>query len=118
MRSHLDRASGECNGLALAGLLMTQRGLWRPAAGNEIALIQINYLTEGDFQMSTIVIDEPFDRPRRRFFGTAAMTLAAAQLGLIGAANTLSNNAKAASVPPVKPGTHPSRPSSRSTPAS
>jgi pimeloyl-ACP methyl ester carboxylesterase len=85
---------------------MTQRGLWRPAAGNEIALIQINYLTEGDFQMSTIVIDEPFDRPRRRFFGTAAMTLAAAQLGLIGAANTLSNNAKAASVPPVKPGTN------------
>jgi hypothetical protein len=26
--------------------------------------------------MTTIAIDEPFDQPRRRFLGTAAMTLA------------------------------------------
>jgi pimeloyl-ACP methyl ester carboxylesterase len=69
-------------------------------------LILINYPTEGDFQMSSIALDEPFDQPRRRFLGTAAMTLAAAQLGVIGAANTLSGNARAATVPPVKPGTN------------
>ena len=56
--------------------------------------------------MSAIDLDEPFDQPRRRFLGTAAMTLAAAQLGMIGASNTLSSNARAASVPPVKPGTN------------
>ena len=56
--------------------------------------------------MSTIAIDELFDPPRRRFFGSAAMTLAAAQLGMIGAANTLSSNVRAASVPPVRAGTN------------
>src|SRR5580692_7354375 len=56
--------------------------------------------------MSSIALDEPFDQPRRRFLGTAAMTMAAAQLGLIGAANTLSSNARAATLPPVKPGTN------------
>src|SRR5580692_10693612 len=56
--------------------------------------------------MSSIALDEPFDQPRRRFLGTAAMSLAAAQLGMIGAANTLSGNARAASVPSIKPGTN------------
>jgi pimeloyl-ACP methyl ester carboxylesterase len=56
--------------------------------------------------MSTIELDQLLDKPRRRFLGTAAMTLAAAQLGMIGAANTLSGTARAASVPSVKPGTN------------
>jgi pimeloyl-ACP methyl ester carboxylesterase len=69
-------------------------------------MVLIIYLTGGDFQMSTIAIDEPFDQPRRRFLGSAAMTMAAAQLGLIGAASTLSSSVRAASVPPVKRGTN------------
>jgi pimeloyl-ACP methyl ester carboxylesterase len=68
--------------------------------------ILINYLTEGDFQMSTIEIVEPMDQPRRRFLGTAAMTLAAAQFGVFGAASPLSSSAKAASLPAIKPGTN------------
>src|SRR5580698_2752770 len=56
--------------------------------------------------MITIETAEPFDQPRRRFLGNAAMTLAAAQLGMIGAANTLSGNARAASAAPIKPGTN------------
>ena len=56
--------------------------------------------------MNTIELDEFLDRPRRRFLGTAAMTLAAAQLGMIGASNTLSSTARAASVPSIKPGTN------------
>jgi pimeloyl-ACP methyl ester carboxylesterase len=62
--------------------------------------------TEGDFQMSTIALDEPFAFPRRRFLGSAAMTIAAAQLGMMAAANTLSGSARAATVPPTKPGTN------------
>jgi pimeloyl-ACP methyl ester carboxylesterase len=56
--------------------------------------------------MCTIEVDEPFDQPRRRFLGSAAMTLAAAQLGMVAAANTLSARARAASLPPIKPGTN------------
>src|SRR5580658_6562771 len=65
-----------------------------------------NYLTVGDFQMSTVERDELLNQPRRRFLGTAAMTLAAAQLGMIGASNVLSSTARAASVPSIKPGTN------------
>jgi pimeloyl-ACP methyl ester carboxylesterase len=56
--------------------------------------------------MSAIGIVESMDQPRRRFLGTAAMTLAAAQLGMFGAASTLSSGAKAASLPAIKPGTN------------
>src|SRR6202789_2485812 len=56
--------------------------------------------------MSTIAIAEPCEQPRRRFLGSAAMSLAAAQLGMICALNTLSSSARAASVSPVKPGTN------------
>src|ERR1700679_2173358 len=56
--------------------------------------------------MSTIAIAEPCEQPRRRFLGSAAMSLAAAQLGMIGALNTLSSSARAASVSPVKAGTN------------
>ena len=56
--------------------------------------------------MSSIPSDEPLDQPRRQFLSTAAMTLGAAQLGVIGASNLLSGISRAASLPPIKPGTN------------
>jgi pimeloyl-ACP methyl ester carboxylesterase len=46
------------------------------------------------------------DDQRRRFFGIAAMTLAAAQLGMAGFADAQPAKTKLASVPPIKPGTN------------
>ena len=43
---------------------------------------------------------------RRHFFGTAAMTIAAAQLGMIALANAQSSKGKAAELPPIKPGSN------------
>jgi hypothetical protein len=43
---------------------------------------------------------------RRRFLGTAAMTMAAARLGLIGAADAQPREATPAAVSTVQPGTH------------
>jgi hypothetical protein len=43
---------------------------------------------------------------RRRFLGTAAMTMAAARLGPIGAADAQPSTTKPAAVPTIKPGTH------------
>jgi pimeloyl-ACP methyl ester carboxylesterase len=43
---------------------------------------------------------------RRRFLGTAAMTMAAAQCGLIGAATAQSSTPTPAALPTMKPGTH------------
>ena len=51
-------------------------------------------------------MSQDIDRDRRRFFGTAAMTLAAAQLALSGSADAQSGKAKAADLPKTKPGTH------------
>ena len=51
--------------------------------------------------MNTIKTSEAIDHHRRRFFGTAAATVAAAQLGMIGAAVGQPSKAK---LPPVKPG--------------
>ena len=48
---------------------------------------------------------ETIDQPRRRFVGTAAMTIAAAQFGVI--ASAAGQTGKAASkVPAIKPGTN------------
>jgi pimeloyl-ACP methyl ester carboxylesterase len=47
---------------------------------------------------------EEINRQRRRFFGAAAMTVAAAQLGMIGAAAAQSGETKAARLPAIKPG--------------
>jgi pimeloyl-ACP methyl ester carboxylesterase len=47
---------------------------------------------------------EEINRQRRRFFGAAAMTVAAAQLGMIGAAAAQSAETKAARLPAIKPG--------------
>jgi pimeloyl-ACP methyl ester carboxylesterase len=54
--------------------------------------------------MSTITTTEEINHQRRRFFSTAAMTLAAAQIGLTGSASAQSDGAKSAGVPVVKPG--------------
>ncbi len=46
------------------------------------------------------------DRDRRRFFGAAAATIAAAQFGIIGSANAQPGNPRPVNVPPIKPGTN------------
>ena len=56
--------------------------------------------------MHTIESPETINLPRRRFFGTAAMTFAAAQLGLIGSAAAQSGKTKPSELPAIKPGTN------------
>jgi pimeloyl-ACP methyl ester carboxylesterase len=56
--------------------------------------------------MHTIKMSEEIDHHRRRFFGTAAMTLAAAQLGMTGSADAQSGITSSADLPTVKPGTN------------
>jgi hypothetical protein len=56
--------------------------------------------------MSTIKMPEEIDHNRRRFFGTAAMTVAATQLGLFDSADAQSRKANPADVPPIKPSTN------------
>ena len=56
--------------------------------------------------MDTIKMFEEINRPRRRFVGTAAMTLAAAQLGMTGSADAQTGKAKPADLPKIKPGTN------------
>ena len=56
--------------------------------------------------MDTIKMPEEINTDRRRFFGAAAVTVAAAQLGMIGSAAAQSGETKPASLPAVKPGTN------------
>jgi pimeloyl-ACP methyl ester carboxylesterase len=56
--------------------------------------------------MDTIKMPEQINDDRRRFFGTAAMTIAAAQFALSGSADAQSAKAKSADLPRIKPGTH------------
>ena len=51
-------------------------------------------------------MSEEIDRHRRRFFGTAAMTLAAAQLGMVGAADAQPGKTKPIQMPAIKRGTN------------
>src|SRR6267142_6219441 len=51
-------------------------------------------------------MSEDINRDRRRFFGTAAITIAAAQFALGGSAEAQSDKAKPAELPRIKPGTH------------
>jgi len=55
-------------------------------------------------------MSEEIDHHRRRFFGTAAMSIAAIQFGMISSAHAQSGNAKPADVPAIKPGTNTSFP--------
>jgi pimeloyl-ACP methyl ester carboxylesterase len=56
--------------------------------------------------MDTTKISEVINHRRRRFFGIAGLTVAAAQLGLTGFAGAQPRKAKSAGVPAVKPGTN------------
>lgn len=54
--------------------------------------------------MDATKMSEEIDRHRRRFFGTVAMTIAAAQFALNGSADAQAGKAKPADLPKVKPG--------------
>ena len=56
--------------------------------------------------MDKIKTSEDVDRHRRRFLGATAMTLAAAQLGMVGSANAQAVKPSAKALPEIKPGTH------------
>jgi pimeloyl-ACP methyl ester carboxylesterase len=51
-------------------------------------------------------MSEQINQNRRRFFGTAAVSIAAAQLALNGSADAQPGKAKLADLPRIKPGTH------------
>jgi pimeloyl-ACP methyl ester carboxylesterase len=51
-------------------------------------------------------MSEEINHSRRRFLGTAAMTIAAAQFGILGSANAQSSTTKTPDVPAAKPGTN------------
>ncbi|PKA41526.1 alpha/beta hydrolase [Rhizobium sullae] len=55
--------------------------------------------------MDAIKEPEQINHPRRRFCGTAAMTIAATQLGMIGATNAQAEKAPS-TLPLIRPGTH------------
>jgi pimeloyl-ACP methyl ester carboxylesterase len=54
--------------------------------------------------MDAIKVLDDIDHPRRRFFGAAAMAIAAAQLGLIGKARGQDGRPQAKQLPTIKPG--------------
>jgi len=56
--------------------------------------------------MNTIQASGEINRGRRRFLGTAAMAIAAAELGMIGSASGPSSEKKPAGIRPKKPGTN------------
>jgi pimeloyl-ACP methyl ester carboxylesterase len=56
--------------------------------------------------MDTIKISEEIDHDRRRFFGTALMSVAAAQFVTIGSAGAQSSRTQPADLPAIKPGTN------------
>jgi pimeloyl-ACP methyl ester carboxylesterase len=56
--------------------------------------------------MRKFEMSEPVDQHRRRFFGAAAATIAAAQLGMTGFADAQSGRPKPAALPTIKPGTN------------
>src|SRR5439155_17039539 len=51
-------------------------------------------------------MSEEINRDRRRFVGTVALTIAAAQFGMIGSTVAQTGTSKPARVPPIKPGTN------------
>ena len=56
--------------------------------------------------MDTSKGSEDIDHHRRRFLGTAAISIAAAQLGLVDSADAESSKIKSADLPTIKPGTN------------
>jgi pimeloyl-ACP methyl ester carboxylesterase len=56
--------------------------------------------------MNAIEMSEDIDHHRRRFFRTAALSIAAAQFGMIGSAYAQPGKTKSAQLPVIKPGTN------------
>jgi pimeloyl-ACP methyl ester carboxylesterase len=56
--------------------------------------------------MCEIEMSEEINRHRRRFFGAAAATIAAARLGVMGSANAQAGTANPIQLPTIKPGTN------------
>ena len=56
--------------------------------------------------MRAIAMSEEINHHRRRFFGAAVMTIAAAQLGMISSAEAQSSKTKPVVLPTIKPGTN------------
>ena len=56
--------------------------------------------------MDKTTSSDELNLPRRRFFGAAAMTIAAAQLGVMGSGNALADEIQTAQLPAIKPGTN------------
>jgi hypothetical protein len=56
--------------------------------------------------MDTIKIADEIDHRRRRFFGAAAMTIAAAQFGISGSAKAQTSGTNPTRLPTIKPGTN------------
>jgi hypothetical protein len=72
------------------------------APGNSLASRTfLPTIETGDQPMDTFDTSDNIDRDRRGFFGTAAATFAAAQLGLIGSVNA---QTKSKELPAIKPG--------------
>jgi pimeloyl-ACP methyl ester carboxylesterase len=63
--------------------------------------------------MDTVKTSQEINRDRRHFFGTAAMSIAAAQFVLNGSVGAQSSTAKPADLPRIKPGTNTSFPALR-----
>jgi pimeloyl-ACP methyl ester carboxylesterase len=59
-----------------------------------------------DSRMSAIKMSEAINHHRRRFFGAAAMTIAAAQFGIFGFADAQARKTKPSGATTMKPGTH------------
>jgi nitrous oxide reductase len=53
--------------------------------------------------VKTTLSDEP-NLPRRRFIGAAAMTIAAAELGVLGSGSALADETQTAQLPAIKKG--------------
>src|SRR5207237_6918623 len=68
-----------------------------------VRLIRCATTNYGGCPMDTIKIVDEINQDRRRFFGTAAMAVAATQLGMIGPAAAQRVEAK---MPAIKPGTN------------
>jgi hypothetical protein len=51
-------------------------------------------------------MSEDINHHRRRLFGAAALTIAAAQLGMIGSADAQAGKTKPIELPAIKPGTN------------
>jgi pimeloyl-ACP methyl ester carboxylesterase len=58
--------------------------------------------------MSTIKVSEDINHHRRRFLGTAAISIAAGQLAMIGSGNAQAGGSTTTKLPTIRPGTNPS----------